>query len=193
VIEHDTEELFERAKMFATAAHEAINHRRKYTLKPYIEHPIAVAMILRHWGCSWLEQAAACLHDVIEDTGVTADTLRLFFPEVLVAMVEGLSDVSTPEDGGREIRKQIDREHTWAQDEKTQNVKLADCYHNSIDIGMYDRNFARVFIHEILKLIDGMENANPVLKQKVIDRLHELQAKLRNDRELEGLEKALQK
>jgi len=193
VTDHDTEELFLSAKMFATAAHEAIKHRRKYTLRPYIEHPIAVAMILRKWGCSWLEQAAACLHDVLEDTGVSADTLRLFFPEVLVVMVEGLSDVSTPEDGGREIRKQIDREHTWAQDAKTQNVKLADCYHNSIDIVKYDRNFARVFIHEILKLIEGMKHADPDLKQMVVDHLLAQREKMRNDREIEGLEKALQK
>lgn len=191
--EHDTEELFERAKMFATAAHEAIRHRRKHTLRPYIEHPIAVAMILRSWGCSWLEQAAGCLHDVIEDTGITDTTLRLFFPEVLVVMVNGLSDVSTPEDGNRTVRKQIDREHIWAQGEKTQNVKLADCMHNAIDICEHEKHFARVFIHEILALIDGMKNATPALKEKVIKALLSLQEKLRNDRELEALEQALQK
>ncbi|MNR52039.1 hypothetical protein D3C85_1718130 [compost metagenome] len=70
---------------------------------------------------------------------------------------------------------------------------MADCYHNSIDIVKYDRNFARVFIHEILKLIEGMKNADPDLKQMVVDHLLAQREKMRNDRELEALDKALQK
>lgn len=40
-------DLETRAREFATRAHAAIDHRRKYTLDPYIVHPAAVADIVR--------------------------------------------------------------------------------------------------------------------------------------------------
>ena len=36
----------ERARIFATAAHAAVDQRRKYTNEPYIVHPTEVAAIV---------------------------------------------------------------------------------------------------------------------------------------------------
>jgi len=56
---------------------------------PYIEHPRRVAASVR--GDS-VAQAAAWLHDVVEDTSVTLADLRAAgFPEVIVAAVDALT------------------------------------------------------------------------------------------------------
>lgn len=62
---------------------------------PYIEHPVAVATRLaeRDFGAEVL--AAALLHDVLEDTSVSAAELRAEFGPTVAALVESLSDDET--------------------------------------------------------------------------------------------------
>jgi (p)ppGpp synthase/HD superfamily hydrolase len=56
--------------------------------RPYIEHPLRV---MRRVDCEH-EQMAAVLHDVLEDTPVTADDLRSAgCPEAVVAAVHALT------------------------------------------------------------------------------------------------------
>lgn len=59
---------------------------------PYIEHPKAVAELLAEHG--WTEEvlAAALLHDVIEDSEMTLDTLRSQFGDPVAELVAVLSD-----------------------------------------------------------------------------------------------------
>ena len=56
--------------------------------QPYIGHPARVAARVR--GDDFAE-AAAWLHDVVEDTDVTLDDLRRDFPDELVAAVDALT------------------------------------------------------------------------------------------------------
>ena len=60
----------------------------------FIEHPLEVARLLRAAGCSDVVVAAGLLHDVLEHTAVTADTVRHGSPRVakrvLVARDPGL-------------------------------------------------------------------------------------------------------
>jgi guanosine-3',5'-bis(diphosphate) 3'-pyrophosphohydrolase len=56
--------------------------------EPYILHPLRVALRLR----TDHERLAAVLHDVVEDTGVTADDLReRGLDEAVVAAIEALT------------------------------------------------------------------------------------------------------
>ena len=64
----------DRVLQFATQAH--AGQKRKYTGDDYIVHPVAVAQIVRDFGGSVDQQAAALLHDVVEDTDVTIDQVR---------------------------------------------------------------------------------------------------------------------
>ena len=61
-----------RARVFATAAHAAIDQRQKYTNEPYINHPAAIVEIVRSVPHTEGMIAAVWMHDVVEDTKVPA-------------------------------------------------------------------------------------------------------------------------
>src|ERR1700719_3147112 len=69
----------ERARIFATAAHTAVKQTRKYTHEPYINHPAAVVKLVASVPHTPEMLAAAWLHDVVEDTGVTLKILDAEF------------------------------------------------------------------------------------------------------------------
>ena len=56
---------------------------RKGTKIPYITHPFAVAMILKHHRYSDEVVAAGLLHDTLEDTDTTEQEILNFSPYVL--------------------------------------------------------------------------------------------------------------
>lgn len=66
--------LIERAVALAVRAHDG--QMRKDAPMPYIVHPIEVGLILSRYGFSDIVIAAGIVHDVVEDTVVTADELR---------------------------------------------------------------------------------------------------------------------
>ena len=63
-----------RAMELAAVAHR--HQTRKGTEIPYIVHPFSVAVLLLNAGCSHEIIAAGILHDVLEDTTVSYETLR---------------------------------------------------------------------------------------------------------------------
>ena len=72
-------------KATAFAAHKHRNQRRKdLEMSPYINHPIAVAMVLADEGGvrDATVLAAAMLHDTIEDTSGCTRTTRTAWPEL---------------------------------------------------------------------------------------------------------------
>jgi (p)ppGpp synthase/HD superfamily hydrolase len=89
-----------RARAFARAAHNG--QSRKYTGAPYIEHPIAVAGIAATVPHMPKKIGASLLHDVVKDTPVTIDAIRLGFGEEVADLVSDLTDLSRPEDGTRQ-------------------------------------------------------------------------------------------
>ena len=72
-------ELVIRAEMFAAGAHAAVGQTRKYTNERYVEHCKRVAAIVEEVGGTDVMQAAALLHDTVEDTGVTLDQIESLF------------------------------------------------------------------------------------------------------------------
>jgi len=83
--------LIDRAIRFATAAHDGMFRADGVT--PYINHPIAVAKILRVLGEPANTVVAAVLHDVIEDCGVDREYLAHKFG-IWVALT--VSEVTFP-------------------------------------------------------------------------------------------------
>ena len=100
--------------------------------------------------------AAALLHDVIEDCGITEEELLMRFGKEITEFVVGLSDVSTASDGNREARKKLDREHLLAQSAEVKIIKLADMIDNLQGIVVLDQRFAGVYIQEKRLILDGM-------------------------------------
>lgn len=88
----------------------------------YINHPLAVATHFDPIG-STLECCAAWLHDVLEDTDITADDLEIagIHPEVIDVV-----ELLTRRDGDGD-------EYYWriAQNESARAVKWADLLHNT--------------------------------------------------------------
>ena len=148
--------IVEKARTFATAAHAAVKHVRKYTNEPYIVHPAEVAKIVRDAGGSESMIAAAWLHDTVEDTGVTIETIRAEFGVEVAELVGWLTDVSKPEDGPRWFRKKMDREHTAAAPAEAQTIKLADLISNTKSIMAHDPKFAKVYLEEKRLMLEVM-------------------------------------
>ena len=149
--------LAQTAFTYASAAHAAVSQRRKYTDEPYIVHPIRVAGIVAKFGGTDEMIAAAYLHDVVEDTGVSIEDILDMFGSVVAVIVDGLTDVSKPEDGNRAVRKAMDRQHsadaTWA----AQFVKCADIIDNASDIGDNDPSFNIVYRKEMVALLEVLD------------------------------------
>ena len=157
----------QEALFFMYGAHKAVEQKRKYTGEGYSVHPIDVYKTLLYEGgvTDHNMLIAALLHDVVEDTGVSEEDIRTLFGDDVATLVSSLTDVSKPEDGNRETRKRIDREHTAKQGGRCKTIKLADLISNSKSIAKYDKEFAKVYMAEKKLLLEVLKGGNEVLYQ----------------------------
>jgi GTP pyrophosphokinase len=89
----DDQDKIRRAYDFAAAAHEG---QIRQSGDPYVLHPLAVTIILAEMSLLDADTlAAALLHDVIEDSGVSRATLAAEFGETVAALVDGVTKLST--------------------------------------------------------------------------------------------------
>ena len=152
------------AKMLAGEAHKG--QTRKYSGLPYIIHPVEVATIVEEAGGTDEMIAAALLHDVIEDTEFTyEDIAEKTSPEV-ADLVQGLTEVSKPEDGNRKVRKALDRDFLAEQSPEVQTIKYADVISNTKDIKVYDPKFAEVYVAEMKELLKVIDKGDSALYEK---------------------------
>jgi len=163
--------LEDRARTFATAAHAAVAQLRKYTNEPYIVHPAEVVQILKTRPHDPEMVAAAWLHDVVEDTGVSIEVIRAEFGSKVSDLVGWLTDVSRPEQGNRATRKAIDRAHTAAAPSEAQTIKLCDLISNTRSIVEHDPEFARVYLAEKRLLLEVMTKADPELMRRAREQI----------------------
>jgi (p)ppGpp synthase/HD superfamily hydrolase len=163
--------LEDRARTFATAAHAAVAQLRKYTNEPYIVHPAEVVQILKTRPHDPEMVAAAWLHDVVEDTGVSIEVIRAEFGSKVSDLVGWLTDVSRPEQGNRATRKAIDRAHTAAAPAEAQTIKLCDLISNTRSIVEHDAEFARVYLAEKRLLLEVMTKADPELMRRAREQI----------------------
>ena len=82
--------LLDKAIEFAVRAHHNTERRGKGF--PYIVHPMEAVSIVATMTADQELLAAAALHDVVEDTGVTLDDLRREFGDRVARLVEQESD-----------------------------------------------------------------------------------------------------
>ncbi len=155
--------IVERARVFATAAHAAVAQLRKYTNEPYIVHPAEVVRIVSTVEHTDEMLAAAWLHDVVEDTGVTNEVIRAEFGDEVAELVGWLTDVSRPEQGNRATRKAIDRAHSAMAPARAQTIKLADLISNTRSIMEHDEKFARTYLEEKRLLLEVMNKGDATL------------------------------
>lgn len=154
-------DLTNRALIFAAEAHGSIGQTRKYTGEPYIVHPIEVMMLVRAHDGSEAMQAAALLHDVVEDTTQTlADVFNAFGASV-ANLVDELTEPKR--DGNRATRKAAEVERLSKISGCGQTIKLADLISNTRSIVQHDPGFAKVYLREKAALLDVLTKGNPAL------------------------------
>lgn len=101
--------------------------------EPYIAHPVAVAGLLRDLGGGAPMIAAGFLHDVIEDTDVTAEEIERRFGVEVRRLVEGVTKLSKFNFSSKTERQAENFRRMFlamAQDIRVIVVKLADRLHN---------------------------------------------------------------
>ena len=173
------DDVISRAEKFAQEAHK--DHKRKYTGLPYYTHLDEVRNIVKRAGGSIEMQAAALLHDTIEDTPITEQDIRKEFGAKIAKLVVELTDVSKPEDGNRATRKAIDRDKLAGVSAEAQTIKYADLISNGKDIGKNDPKFAKVYHKEKSELLKVMTKGNKSLRQQAYNLLP---PELRENKEL---------
>lgn len=98
--------LIRSAMKFAARSH--ANQRRDSDQRPFIEHPIEVARLLRDARCPDVVIAAGLLHDILEDSDTSIAELTACFGADVANLVQAVSDdASIP---GYRQRKQLLRE-----------------------------------------------------------------------------------
>jgi len=172
----DATGLVERARIYATRAHQRINHRRKYSNQPYHVHLEAIVKLLQQVTDDAEILAAAWLHDTVEDTPATLDNIEHEFGKNVAELVEDLTDVSLPSDGNRAIRKEIDRKHLAQASTRAKTIKLADLIDNCQDITRHDPRFAVVFLDEMTALLEILDDGHPSL----LEQAHRVHARSTN-------------
>ena len=127
--------LAAEAEAFAAEGHSG--QIRNYSGLPYIEHPQAVSRLLREAGYDDEVQAAALLHDLLEDTETSAEEIRKRFGERVAELVKVLSD--DPSIEPYERRKDALREKVLAAGSDAVAIYAADKLSNVTDLrALYD-------------------------------------------------------
>ncbi|HEU0074573.1 MAG TPA: bifunctional (p)ppGpp synthetase/guanosine-3',5'-bis(diphosphate) 3'-pyrophosphohydrolase [Dehalococcoidia bacterium] len=132
----------ERARLIEDAyefAHEAHEGQNRATGDPYIVHPIDAAMTVADLSLDGAAIAAALLHDVVEDCGVSNEEISKRFGADVARLVEGVTKLSRlnllrPEDVHWDEGVQADNLRkmflAMAEDIRVVVIKLADRLHN---------------------------------------------------------------
>src|ERR671927_361374 len=125
-----TEELLAEAYAVAHAAHRG---QTRKSGESFVYHPLATADILAELHLDPTTIAAALLHDVLEDTGVTKRELEKRFGDDLAEIVDGVTKLKRLPSGNLEeaqaesLRKMI---VAMSRDVRVIIIKLADRLHN---------------------------------------------------------------
>ncbi|HJS47139.1 MAG TPA: bifunctional (p)ppGpp synthetase/guanosine-3',5'-bis(diphosphate) 3'-pyrophosphohydrolase [Gemmatimonadales bacterium] len=123
-------DLIQRAYRASMAAHQG---QKRLSGDDFISHSVAVAAILAELQLDTTTIVAALLHDVVEDSSVTAADLREEFGREVADIVEGLTKISTlpflstEEAQAENYRKLL---LSIAKDARVIIIKLADRLHN---------------------------------------------------------------
>ncbi len=128
-------DLLRRAYEFSAVEHSG---QRRRSGEDYITHPLQVALLVADMKLDDVAIAAGLLHDVVEDTLTTIDSVRELFGLEVAHVVEGVTKISTiPFSSSEERQAENFRRMLLAMvdDVRVILVKLADRLHNMQTLG----------------------------------------------------------
>lgn len=138
--------------VFASESH---GKQRRYSGDPYTVHTASVAAILTEMELDGQTIVAALLHDVLEDTTVTAELLQEKFGEEVCVLVNGVTKLgklpfkSVEDYQAENLRKMF---VVMAKDIRVVLIKLADRLHNMRTISSHRREKQVVIAHETIEI-----------------------------------------
>ncbi|MCQ2411470.1 MAG: bifunctional (p)ppGpp synthetase/guanosine-3',5'-bis(diphosphate) 3'-pyrophosphohydrolase [Sphaerochaetaceae bacterium] len=142
-----------RAAEFANEKH--IDQKRK-SGEPYIIHPLAVATTLANrLNMDADTVCAGLLHDVIEDTDTTAETLTELFGENVSELVEGVTKIAAIKSQSRSVAEAETIRKMFIAMSKNMPViiiKLADKLHNMSTLQYMDQTRAKEIANACLDI-----------------------------------------
>lgn len=152
------------AAEFAREAHRG--QYRKYADEPYHLHTARVAEAVAGAGLDEAAVAAAWLHDVVEDCGVTLPELEARFGARVARLVDLASEPpAVPGGPNRAARKAAYRERLrrlqGQEAVDLHTLKAADCLDNVPGIRDHDPGFWRVYRREVAALAEVLTEAPP--------------------------------
>ncbi|WP_215882851.1 RelA/SpoT family protein [Acidithiobacillus sulfurivorans] len=136
----------------ALAAH---GEQTRRSGEPYIHHPVAVACILAELQLDIFSVQAALLHDVIEDCGISKESLAERFGPEVAEMVDGVSKLGQVR---FETREEAQAENfrkmflAMSRDIRVVLIKLADRLHNMRTMGVMTPEKRRRISRETLDI-----------------------------------------
>ncbi|MEP6898282.1 MAG: bifunctional (p)ppGpp synthetase/guanosine-3',5'-bis(diphosphate) 3'-pyrophosphohydrolase [Rhodanobacter sp.] len=134
---------------------EAHSGQERKSGEPYITHPVAVAGILAELGLDAETIISAILHDTLEDTELSRESLSAEFGEVVADLVDGVTKLDKMRFGSRQeadaesFRKML---LAMARDLRVILIKLADRLHNMRTLGAKDPVSRRRIARETLEI-----------------------------------------
>src|SRR5437867_5247335 len=163
-------DLVRRAYDFAVDAH---GNQVRLSGEPYVNHPLAAAETLADLHLDTHSIAAALLHDVPEDVGVTISEIESRFGSEVAKLVDGVTKLSKMnwwhvEENGRD-RRRIDDQALWAEnmrkmflamaeDIRVVLIKLADRLHNMGTLAALPKHKQQRIAQETLEIYAPLAN-----------------------------------
>lgn len=184
-----------RACLFAEKMH---HDQQRETGEKYFIHPLAVAEILLEYKMDADTIIAALLHDTVEDTPASYDSIKALFGKNVANLVQGLTKLesyqfqSTASDQAENFQKLI---LASSKDVRILIVKLADRLHNMRTLGIcsaekrrrkaqetmdiYVPLAERLGLHKIKNELEDLSfrELNPSAYANITKRLKEVQSK----------------
>jgi (p)ppGpp synthase/HD superfamily hydrolase len=185
--------VLEFVKGFADKSHGM--QLRKWTAERYIVHPLRVMEVVREYNDNTPVLAAALLHDVLEDTPVTAAEMEEALVQVMdqeqttetLKLVIELTDVFVSEGYprlNRRSRKEKEADRLSRVSTDAQTIKYADIIDNVTDIVRQDADFAKIYVQEAKKMLLVMDAGHPALRTRATEIADQCLRELKKSKEL---------
>jgi guanosine-3',5'-bis(diphosphate) 3'-pyrophosphohydrolase len=145
-------EIIREAYDFAAEAHDG---QQRASGEPYVQHPLAAALILAGLGLDQAAIVAALLHDVPEDTNKPLEEIRKSFGEDVAKLVDGVTKLSRiswgtlEEEQAENLRKMF---LAMAEDVRVVLIKLADRLHNMRTLSSLPQDKQRKIAKETMEI-----------------------------------------
>jgi guanosine-3',5'-bis(diphosphate) 3'-pyrophosphohydrolase len=179
-----------KAYNFAIKAHK---NQKRDSGDPYSNHPIAVANILTELKLDSATIATGLLHDTIEDTHATYETIKNDFGQEVADLVDGVTKISVFENQATSTSKAENFRKlilATSKDIRVLLVKIADRLHNmrTIDAISKDEKKERI-AKETMEIYAPL--ADRMGMHSIRDELEDLSFKVLNNKARELIKKRL--